>query len=107
MSAAVPLDRQIACVRREVSMRKRVYPRWVATSKMTQEEADRQIEAMEAAQLTLERYRHLHTRPLDTVHRGGVFAGQTPANLVLNGDDLDQAIDADRALAAAPPPELF
>ncbi len=53
----VGLDRQIACVRREVGMRKRVYPRWVATGKMTQEEADRQIEAMEAVQATLEKLR--------------------------------------------------
>ena len=55
--SAVPLDRQIACVRREVSMRRHVYPRWVANGKMTQEEADRQVEAMEAAQATLERLR--------------------------------------------------
>ena len=55
--ATVPLDRQIACVRREVGMRRRVYPRWVASGKMTQEEADRQVEAMEAVQATLEQLR--------------------------------------------------
>lgn len=50
----VPLERQVACVRREVSMRRRVYPRWVESGKMTQQEANRQIEAMEAVQATLQ-----------------------------------------------------
>ena len=52
--ANVPIERQIACVRREISMRRRVYPGWVTSRRMTQEEADRQIEAMEAALATLE-----------------------------------------------------
>jgi polyhydroxyalkanoate synthesis regulator phasin len=54
MTTAVPIERQIACVRREIGMRKRVYPGWVQRGKMTQEEADRQIEVMEAVQATLE-----------------------------------------------------
>jgi hypothetical protein len=53
----VPLERQIACLRREVGLRKRVYPRWIQNGRMTQEQADSQIEAMEAAQATLERVR--------------------------------------------------
>lgn len=53
--ADVPIERQIACVRREVGMRRRVYPGWVAARRLTQEEADRQLEAMEAALATLER----------------------------------------------------
>ena len=52
--ADVPLNRQIACVKREVSMRRRVYPRWVENGKMTQRESDRQLEAMEAVQATLQ-----------------------------------------------------
>jgi hypothetical protein len=55
MTEPIPIERQIACVRREVSMRKRVYPRWVQNAKMTQDEADRQIETMEAVQATLEK----------------------------------------------------
>ncbi len=39
------------------------------------------------------RYRWLRERDLDTIDEGGVFAGVTPANLVLIGDDLDEAID--------------
>ncbi|WP_177477853.1 hypothetical protein [Pseudomonas sp. GW531-T4] len=41
-----------------------------------------------------ERYQWLRERDLETLHRGGVFAGQTPQNMVLNGKDLDDAIDA-------------
>lgn len=44
------------------------------------------------------RYRWLRTRDLDAIAAGGVFAGKTPENVVLNEDDLDQAIDA--AIAA-------
>lgn len=57
MSEPIDIDRQVACVRREISMRRRVYPRWVSTGKMTQDEADRQISTMEAVQATLESVR--------------------------------------------------
>jgi len=57
MPEPIDIDRQIACVRREISMRRRVYPRWVSTGKMTQDEADRQISTMEAVQATLESVR--------------------------------------------------
>ena len=39
------------------------------------------------------RYAHLRERPLDTIAAGGVFAGMTPQNVVLNGEDLDIAIE--------------
>ena len=39
-------------------------------------------------------YRYLRTRDLETINLGGVFAGMTPVNIVLNGIDLDAAIDA-------------
>ena len=47
-------------------------------------------------QLSLDskRYRWLRARDLDTIAAGGVFAGMTPDNVVLNGEDLDAAIDA-------------
>lgn len=44
------------------------------------------------------RYQWLRSRDLDTIVEGGVFAGKVPDNVVLNGDDLDAAIDA--AIAA-------
>ena len=40
------------------------------------------------------RYAYLRMRPLDTIQRGGVFAGLVPANVVLNGKELDAAVDA-------------
>lgn len=46
------------------------------------------------------RYRYLRERDLGTIKRGGVFAGQTPDNVVLSGDDLDKAIDDAMARAA-------
>lgn len=66
-------------------------------------ELDAQLaEATKPTQQGLEkdaaRYRWLRERDLETVHKGGVFAGMTPENYVLNGADLDAAIDA--ALAA-------
>lgn len=39
------------------------------------------------------RYRWLRERDLDSIFAGGVFVGRTPQNIVLNGEDLDQAID--------------
>lgn len=43
-----------------------------------------------------ERYRWLRARDLDSIHKGGVFAGMTPENVVLNREDLDSAVDARR-----------
>lgn len=40
------------------------------------------------------RYRWLRSRDLDAIGQGGVFAGLTPDNLVLNEETLDQAVDA-------------
>ena len=40
------------------------------------------------------RYAYLRLRSLNEIDKGGVFAGMTPANVVLNGCDLDNAIDA-------------
>lgn len=49
--------------------------------------------------LDAERYRWLRSRDLETISQGGVFAGMTPENIILNEEDLDQAVDA--AIAAA------
>jgi hypothetical protein len=40
------------------------------------------------------RYRWLRERDLDTISKGGVFAGLMPHKLVLSGSDLDKAIDS-------------
>ena len=52
--SAIPISAQVECVRREIGMRKRVYPRWIASEKMTQAKADAEIAAMEAVLVTLE-----------------------------------------------------
>jgi hypothetical protein len=53
--ATVPIDRQIACVKREVRMREHVYARRVLEAKMTQTEADVELQTMRAVLATLER----------------------------------------------------
>lgn len=47
------LEQQIAAVQREIGMRERVYPGWVAKKKMSQEKADHEIAAMKAVLDTL------------------------------------------------------
>ncbi|MBA6090070.1 hypothetical protein H4C81_14370 [Pseudomonas monteilii] len=54
-------------------------------------ERDQQIDALS---MDAVRYRWLRSRDLGTISQGGVFAGLTPDNLVLNEETLDQAIDA-------------
>jgi signal recognition particle subunit SEC65 len=55
MSAAIPLQAQLAEVRREIALRERVYPKWIAEGKggLTQATADRKLETMRAVAATL------------------------------------------------------
>jgi hypothetical protein len=39
------------------------------------------------------RYQWLRNRDLETIAEGGVFAGVTPQNVVINGEDADAYID--------------
>lgn len=60
------------------------------------EDADRFMAFMAECDGSLKdakRYRWLRERPMDAISKGGVFAGQTPENFVINGEDLDAAID--------------
>lgn len=41
-------ERKIACLDREIGMRRRVYPRFVQVKKMTKEAADEEIAVLEA-----------------------------------------------------------
>lgn len=50
---AVDLQEQIAEVQREIAVRKRVYPRFVAQNNLTKAKAERQIAVMEAVLVTL------------------------------------------------------
>ena len=49
----VPLGDQIAEVEREIVLRRRVYPRWIADGRLTERKADAQIATMEAVLATL------------------------------------------------------
>ena len=45
--SATPKEK-LACAARELAMRRNVYPKWVASGRMKQEAADREIAVMEA-----------------------------------------------------------
>ncbi len=50
----ITLDQQIQCVRRELALRKRVYPKWVKEGgRMTEREAEKEIAHMQAVHDTL------------------------------------------------------
>ena len=49
----VTLKDQIICIEREISMRQRVYPRWVEDGRMKQAKADAEIRTMQAVLSTL------------------------------------------------------
>lgn len=59
------------------------------------------VEIIRALSTDAVRYRWLRNRDLNTIACGGVFAGMTPDNVVLNDEDLDRAID--EAMAKAEP----
>lgn len=44
----VSKEEKIACLKREIAMRERAYPGWVATKRMTQNKADQEIRVMQA-----------------------------------------------------------
>jgi hypothetical protein len=62
---SVTLEQQIACARRELSIRERVYPNWVEVGRMTPESMGRELRAMRAIVETLEGLR----RPWDGTER--------------------------------------
>jgi len=68
--------------------------------------AENEVETLKAQNQTLrtdaERYRWLRSRDLETIAQGGVFAGMTPQNMVLNEETLDEAVDAAMAQEARP-----
>lgn len=50
---SITIEQQIKCVAREIKMRESVYPKWVASHKMSQDAADNQIACMKAVLETL------------------------------------------------------
>src|ERR1041384_6141707 len=57
--SAIQLEQQLQCVQREVQMRRRVYPKLVATGRLTQAQADRELHTMQAVAETLARLLYL------------------------------------------------
>lgn len=92
----VSLDRQRACVRREIGKRNHVYPRLVGAGKLKQYDADKELAAMNAVAATLE-----------SVAKYEAFIG-TIARMTPGGDHyssaeaLDRLIDMARALIEKP-----
>lgn len=76
-----------------------------ATALVAQLQADltERDEEIDALRLDAERYRWLRSRDLETISQGGVFAGITPQNMILNEETLDQAVDAAMAKVAKAP----
>ncbi len=46
--AEITLDDMVSCIKREIGMRERVYPRWVEQKKMLQATADQELARMRA-----------------------------------------------------------
>lgn len=61
--ANIPLPDQIDCVKREISMRERVYPKWVQARRLSQEQMDRELGRMRAVLDTLQRIKEAITKP--------------------------------------------
>lgn len=58
LGARPDLSAQIACVKRDLALRERVYPKWVAAGRMKPDAADRELAAMRAVLATLEAVAH-------------------------------------------------
>jgi hypothetical protein len=70
--------------------------RWIDNDLCSRcDDAEREATERDAA-----RYRHLRNRQtrITDIGAGGVFAGQVPDNVILGGEHLDRAIDAEMGL---------
>ena len=72
---------QLAAVEREIALRRRVYPNWVAAKKMSQDKADKEIAALEAVAKTLVRVDPLVGALTRIVDAGGDAGDQARAAL--------------------------
>lgn len=53
------LTEQLACVKRELALRKNVYPAWVRNGRLTKEKAHDEIECMASVVETIEKMKNL------------------------------------------------
>ena len=70
---SIPITGQIACVQRELHMRRSCYPRWVEEGRMTQAEATAQLTAMEGVLETLLWAADHHPKPRGTNTQEDLF----------------------------------
>lgn len=86
----VTIAEQIAAVEREISYRKKFYPRWVQQGKMTQDEADLQLRRMSAACDTLKRA----MVELDNREVGKIFSGEVYGPAKVRADERARVLAA-------------
>lgn len=56
MIVLISISEQIACIKREIAMRERNYPKWVAAGRMKETDSARELERIRAVLDTLEQY---------------------------------------------------
>ena len=54
-----PLTDQLACAKRELAMRRTVYPKWIVQGRMNQGKADEEIQGMAAIVETIQKLFYL------------------------------------------------
>jgi len=106
-------DEQLASDWRQVTCKRCLKTREKQLARWAEEERDQKVKLFDEAQaITIElgyrnvataikalrkdaeRYRVLRQADVDTIHNGGLFAGLTPDNIVINGIELDIHTDA-------------
>lgn len=54
-----PLSDQLACARRELALRRSVYPKWIDSGRLSRDKAAHEIECMESIVASIEKLKHL------------------------------------------------
>jgi hypothetical protein len=100
----VTIADQMKCVRRELAMRQRVYPKWVEGKRYTQEQAEKELSAMQAVHDTLmeaagEKWRPIETAPAPDgyIDNWPSFFGVYESTLIRYAADEGEAIAIVRA----------
>ena len=70
------LDEQVAALRRELALRLRVYPKWIASGKMTQHKAEHEIDCIRDAITTLETFRAVVPVPVPVPKKPDLYETQ-------------------------------
>lgn len=71
---------------------KRLARQWVSAALADAARSDNKVACRDDV-ADAKRYRYLRERDCDTIHKGGIFAGMTPDNYVVSGEELDAELD--------------